>query len=567
MPVLREMRPRCVKAAFLVLILVAGQAAATERFPKPPGWAIASAHPLATDAGMEIARAGGNAFDAAVAVSAALAVVEPMGSGLGGGGFWLLHRANDRRQVMVDGRERAPQRAHRDIYLDAEGHVRPRASLDGPLAAAIPGEPAALVHVAERYGRLPLSRTLAPAIRFARDGFVVTNRYQRLVKLRMAVFNPEAKQVYLVNGDVPRIGELIRQPDLASTLALIARQGHAGFYAGQVAKRLVDSVSTQGGIWVAADLSSYAVVEREPIRGTYRDVEITSAAPPSSGGMVLVTMLNMLERWDLSQFTQVERMHRIVESMRRAYRDRALYLGDPDFVAIETSRLTSKDYARMLSDDIGAYATPSQALGKDRGEGRDTTHFSVLDNEGNRVAATLSINYPFGSGFMAAGTGVLLNNEMDDFVAKAGVGNVYGLIGGEANAIAPGKRPLSSMSPTFLETDEAVAVLGTPGGSRIISMVLLTSLAFAEGNLEAEKLVKLPRFHHQYIPDQIVFERDAIEQQALVGLRLKGHQMKPRKTSYGNMQVVIWRKNEGQLQAASDPRGEGRGTVILNRSR
>ncbi len=562
---LRDMRPRFVSVVFVVLLLVVGQAAATEQHLKPPGWAIASAHPLATDAGAEIARAGGNAFDAAVAVSAALAVVEPMGSGLGGGGFWLLHHADDGRQVMVDGRERAPQRAHRDMYLDAEGHVRPRASLDGPLAAAIPGEPAAIVHIAERYGRLPLSRTLAPAIRFARDGFPVTSRYQRLVKLRMSVFNRVAKQVFLVNGEVPRIGDLIQQPDMASTLTLMAQQGHAGFYAGQVAKHLVDNVSTQGGIWVAADLSSYAVVAREPIRGTYQDVEITSAAPPSAGGIVLVAMLNMLERWDLGHLTQVERIHRIVESMRRAYRDRAVYLGDPDFVSIETSRLTSKDYANKLIGDINAYATPSQALGVDRGEGRDTTHFSILDNEGNRVAATLSINYAFGSGFMVAATGVLLNNEMDDFVAKPGVANVYGLIGGEANAIAPGKRPLSSMSPTFLETDDALAVLGTPGGSRIISMVLLAGLAFAEGSLEAEKLVNLPRFHHQYIPDQIVFEPDAIEQTALVGLKLKGHQLKPRESSYGNMQAVIWLKNEGQLQAASDPRGEGWGAVLLNR--
>lgn len=562
----RDVTPRCLKVVFVALLLAVAEAAAMERHPKPPGWAIASAHPLATDAGAEIARAGGNAFDAAVAVSAALAVVEPMGSGLGGGGFWLLHHAQERRQVMVDGRERAPQWANRDMYLDTAGHVRPRASLDGPLAAAIPGEPAAIVHIAKRYGRLPLSRTLAPAIRYAHDGFQVTNRYQRLVKLRMQAFNPAAKQVFLVNGELPRLGEVIKQPDLATTLTLIADHGHAGFYTGRVAKDLVDSVSSQGGIWVAADLSSYAVVEREPIRGTYRGVEITSAAPPSSGGIVLVAMLNMLERWDLGSFTRIERIHRIVESMRRAYRERAIFLGDPDFVAIETSRLTSKDYAKKLGDNITAYATPSEALGVDHAEGRDTTHFSILDNAGNRVAATLSINYPFGSGFMAADTGVLLNNEMDDFVVKTGVGNVYGLIGGEANAIAPGKRPLSSMSPTFLETDDAVAVLGTPGGSRIISMVLLASLTFTEGSVEAKQLVKLPRFHHQYIPDEIVFEPGAIEGEDLVGLRLKGHQLKPRDSSYGNMQAVIWLKKQGRLQAASDPRGEGRGVVLLNRS-
>ncbi len=559
------MRPCCVKATFVLLLLTVCQAAATEPHPKPPGWAIASAHPLVTDAGVEIARAGGNAFDAAVAMSAALAVVEPMGSGLGGGGFWLLHHAKNGQQVMVDGRERAPQRAHRDMYLDAAGNVRPRASLDGPLAAAIPGEPAALAYIAERYGRLPLSRSLTPAIRFARDGFAVTHRYQRLATLRKPVFNAAAAQVFLVNGEVPGSGTLIKQPDLASTLTLIAQHGHAGFYAGQLAKRLVDGVATQGGVWVATDLSSYAVMEREPIRGSYRDVEITSAAPPSSGGIALVAMLNMLERWDLGQFARVDRIHRIVESMRRAYRDRAMYLGDPDFVSIDTGRLTSKDYARMLSDDVDAYATSNQASGKNRTEGRDTTHFSILDDEGNRVAATLSINYPFGSGFMVAGTGVLLNNEMDDFAAKSGVANVYGLIGGEANAIAPGKRPLSSMSPTFLETENAVAVLGTPGGSRIISMVLLASLAFAEGTLDANELVTLPRFHHQYVPDQIVFEPFAIEQTDLVGLKLKGHQLQRRESPYGDMQAVIWRKDQGQLQAASDPRGEGRGTVILSK--
>ncbi len=549
------------------LLLLAAYPAAAQQAPRPPGWAIATAHPLATDAGVEIARAGGNAFDAAVAVSAALAVVEPMGSGMGGGGFWLLHRAADGHRVMVDGRERAPQRAHRDIYLDAAGNVRPRASLDGPLAAAIPGQPAALVHIAARYGRLPLARSLVPAIRFARDGFPVTERYRRLVKMRMAAFNTSAGRVYLIDGEVPDVGDVIKQPDLASTLTRIADEGAAGFYAGPLARRLVEGVSAHGGIWGADDLSGYQVVEREPISGTYRDIEVTSAAPPSSGGIVLMAMLNMLERWNMNRVTEVERVHRIVESMRRAYRDRALYLGDPDFVAIDSGRLTSKDYARALSDDIGAGATPSRELDPPRGEGRDTTHFSILDPAGNRVAATLSINYPFGSGFMVAGTGVLLNNEMDDFVAKPGVANVYGLIGGQANAIAPGKRPLSSMTPTFLETKDTVVVLGTPGGSRIISMVLLASLKFAQGAHDAEQLVTLPRFHHQYVPDQIVFEPDAIAQATLVGLKLKGHALKRRDSPYGNMQAVIWRKREHRLQAASDPRGEGSAVVLLDASR
>jgi len=434
--------------------------------PTGPGTAaIASAHPQATAAGREILNQGGNAFDAAVAIAAVLAVVEPAGSGLGGGGFWLLHRAHDGFEVMVDARERAPLAAHADMYLDEAGQPVPGLSLDGPLAAAIPGTPAALVHIAERYGRLSLNNSLAPARRLARRGFLVTERYQRLAgwRLRALQASPAAAQVFLDGGAVPAEGYRVKQPDLARVLKQIAKHGRAGFYAGRTAKQLVDGVRAAGGIWSLEDLAAYHVIERVPVTGTYRGVRITSAALPSSGGIVLMQILNMLQGEALERLPSASRYHLLVEVMRRAYRDRALYLGDPDFVAVDTTRLLDQGYAARLRASINvSQATPSDTLSAPQGEGTQTTHFSVMDAEGNRVAATLTINYPFGSCFMPPQTGILLNNEMDDFVVKPGVPNAYGLVGGQANAIAPGKTPLSSMTPTFLESPEAVVILGTP---------------------------------------------------------------------------------------------------------
>ncbi|MDX1824329.1 MAG: gamma-glutamyltransferase family protein, partial [Thiohalomonadales bacterium] len=371
--------------------------------PRPPKAAIATAHPVATAAGFEILDAGGNAFDAAVAVSATLAVVEPYSSGIGGGGFWLLHRVSDGKQVMIDGRETAPLAATRDMYLDEAGKVIPGLSVDGVLAAGIPGEPAALVHLASHYGRLPLSRSLAPAIRAAREGFVVTPHYQRMAQFRLAALqaSPAAAAVFLLNNAVPPLGHLIRQPDLANTLLLLAEQGRAGFYHGVVAKRLLRGIKSAGGIWTARDFQHYQIIERAPIIGRYRNYRIISAPPPSSGGVALVTMLNILERYRLDHMTLLQRQQVIVEAMRRAYRDRAEYLGDPDYVTIPVTQLTDKTYARKLQRTIDLRrATPSKSLGQsaDTSGGNHTTHFSILDKEGNRVAATLSINYPFGSG-------------------------------------------------------------------------------------------------------------------------------------------------------------------------
>lgn len=532
---------------------------------RPTAAAVASAHPLATKAGFEILTRGGNAFDAAVAVSAALAVVEPYSSGIGGGGFWLLHRASDGFETMIDGRERAPRAATRDMFLDAKGDLVPKLSMDGALAAGIPGEPAALVHLAERYGRLPLRVSLAPAIRYARDGFQVDALYRRLAGFRAPALRRSAATagIFLLNEAAPPEGHVIRQPELAQTLQALARDGRAGFYSGPIARRLVEGVRRAGGIWTLDDLNDYRVVEREPLHGHYRGIRITTAAPPSSGGVALLTMLNILGGYDLAALDETARIHVIVEAMRRAYRDRADYLGDPDFVRMPIMRLIDPQYADALRASIRLdRATPSAALptAQPTADGPHTTHFSILDQDGNRVAATLSINYPFGAALVVPGTGVLLNDEMDDFSAKPGAPNAYGLIGAEANAIAPGKRMLSSMTPTFLETDERVALLGTPGGSRIIGMVLLGVLEFADGKGPRDWVVR-PRFHHQYLPDVIQFEPAAIDVLVQEDLRERGHTLSEQERHFGNMQAVQWNKRSGQVDAASDPRGVGSAEV------
>ena len=550
------------KSVFSFLVFVVVSFPLSARQPA----AIASAHPLATQAGEEILQAGGNAFDAAIAVTAALAVVEPYSSGIGGGGFWLLHRASDQFEVMLDGRERAPFNAHRDMYLDKQGNVIKGLSIDSPLSAGIPGVPAALEHLAKNYGNLPLSKSLQPAIRYARDGFAVEAHYQRMAKLRLRALNksPAAAAIFLHKGKVPSAGYLIKQKDLADTLSLIADKGADGFYQGDLADKLISGTNKAGGIWSKKDFNEYRVIERKPIKGEYRGMKITSVAPPSSGGVALVEILNQLAAYPLEKFSTTQQIHYIVEAMRRAYRDRAEYLGDTDFVKVPVAKLINKDYATGLRSSIRPEkATPSESLPgvKKKDGATDTTHFSIIDHQGNRVAATLSINYPFGSGFVPPGTGVLLNDEMDDFSAKPGVPNVYGLVGAEANAIEPGKRMLSSMSPSFLETNDRIAILGTPGGSRIITMVLLSMFDFYRGG-NAESMVELGRFHHQYLPDKIIYEPAALEDDVVQALTEKGHHVEELTDTYGNMQVVVAHKKDGRVEAASDSRGVGKAMVL-----
>ena len=531
-------------------------------------FAVASAHPLATDAGLEILENGGNAFDAAIAVTATLAVVEPYSSGIGGGGFWLLHIEKDNRDIMIDGRERAPLAASRDMYLDDKNDVIPGASIDGPLSAGIPGVPAAIEHLALNYGKLPLSVTLEAAIGHAKNGFKTDRHYQRMAAFREKALSAstDAARIFLKNNRAPEPGTLIIQPDLAATLSIIANKGASGFYRGELADKLVDSVVRHGGIWSRQDLAGYKVIERQPITGRYRGMTVVSAAPPSSGGVALVQMLNMLAFYEFDAMSEPGRVHLLAEVMRRAYRDRAEYLGDTDYVSVPVDRLVSDKHADKLAASISLdEATPSAELKPvitDAAKATDTTHFSIVDGEGNRVAATLSINYPFGSCFVAEGTGVLLNDEMDDFSSKPGEPNVYGLVGAEANAIEPGKRMLSSMTPTFLEYKNRMAVLGTPGGSRIITMVMLAALEFYKGG-SAQGMVNRGRFHHQYLPDKIFYEPGVLTEPVLNALFEMGHETEMLDSSYGNMQAIVmdWNGEDLNLDAASDTRGAGTAIV------
>ena len=527
----------------------------------PNQHAVASAHPIATEAGINILSQGGNAFDAAIAVASTLAVVEPYSAGMGGGGFWLLHQGLENRSIFVDAREMAPAKAHRNMYLNEDGAVDRDLAINGPLAAGIPGQAAAFVHIAKHYGKLPLSQTLKPSIQVARDGFKTSKNYQRLAKMRHKILlRYPASQHYLDNGQAPKPGYLLKQPQLSKTLSLLAQSGFDGFYQGNVAQEMISSVNAAGGIWTLADLKNYKIVERKPIEFHYLGHKITSAPPPSSGGIALATMLNTLSLFPLAKVESLQRTHLTVEAMRRAYRDRAEFLGDPDFIEIPTQHLISDDYGKQLAATINKNkATPSLSLQGPANivEGFHTTHLSVLDKEGNRVSATLSINLPFGSAFVAGNTGVLLNNEMDDFSAKPGSPNAYGLVGAEANAIEPRKRPLSSMSPSFVENSEQVAILGTPGGSRIITMVLLGILEHVDQQ-PVEAWVSRPRFHHQYLPDTIQFEPSVFSDMEQAQLKALGHDLKLLTRQYGNMQAILWDKTSNKVTAASDPRGHGK---------
>jgi len=540
------------------------RATPSPRAPDPPQYAaIASANAYATDAGLEVLAMGGNAFDAAIAVSATLGLVEPESSGLGGGGFLLLHLAGEGRDVFVDARERAPLAATRDMFLDADGNADRARSTEGALAAAIPGQVAGLQHLADNYGRLPLAKSLAPAIRLAREGWQFGAKNASMLGFRRDAIagNPAAAALFLVDGQIPAQGTLMRNPDYARTLELIASEGADGFYRGEFARGLVDGVRKAGGIWTERDLAEYRVVEREPIRIRHRGVEIVTSPPPSSGGVALATIFNILDGYDYPAMARVPRTHVVVEAMRRAYRDRAIYLGDPDFAPVPVPLLTGKDYAAGLRAGINTErATPSDMLPGVTvpGDRPDTSHFSIIDAEGNLAAVTQTVNLPYGNSLVVPGTGFLLNNEMDDFSVKPGVPNAFGLVGDDANAIAPGKRPLSSMTPTFLFGKDRVAVIGTPGGSRIVTMVLLGLFELMEGK-GAQATADAPRFHHQYLPDQLSAEPESFTEQEVADLRARGHDVRIGDRSWGNMQVVLWHRGTGKVEAGTDPRWKGVG--------
>jgi gamma-glutamyltranspeptidase/glutathione hydrolase len=537
----------------------------------PPGYAISSAHPLATNAGLDILAQGGNAFDAAIAVASTLAVVEPYHTSIGGGGFWLLHQEKTHKNIFIDSRETAPLAAKKNMFLDKNGQVIAGLSLNGGLAAAIPGQPAAFVYIAEHYGKLPLAQSLVPAISLAEKGFIVDKQLRYFFSMgdRLEWMNkfPATAAVFLKKGHPYSIGDLFVQKDLGKTLRLIAEKGNAGFYSGEIAERLVKGVNAAGGVWTLKDLAQYTIKLREPLVGAYHNMLVITAPPPSSGGIGLLTMLNILSHYPLDTLTKVEWLHYVIESMRLAYWQRDEYLGDPDFVSVPVDKLIAADNAKQLSSLI----SPDKAIDSNvllgqpvKEHHKNTSHFSIIDEEGNRVSATLTVNYIFGSSVVAEGTGVLLNDEMDDFTTTVGAPNVFGLVGSEANAIAPGKRPLSNMTPTFLESPGRLAILGTPGGSRIPTMVLLASLLFHDG-YGAISMVSAMRFHHQYLPDVVQFEPDTFTSVIQTGLKAMGYQVMPLRQYYGNMQAITWDKETNLLTAASDPRNIGLAAVIANK--
>jgi gamma-glutamyltranspeptidase/glutathione hydrolase len=552
----------------LSLLLVGGTALA-EGAPKtasatahaaqqrPGHAAIASANFHATEAGLEVLSKGGNAFDAAVAVAATLSVVEPESSGIGGGFMAVLHRAKDGHDVFIDAREAAPAAVDPKDYLNADGSPNRDTALKGPLSAGIPGEPAGLVLIARRYGKLSLQQSLAPAIRIARDGFKPDARLHGAIAEEQKNLQrwPASAAKYLPNGKPPAEGEIWRDPDQARTLELIAAHGNDGFYHGETANKLVTAVKAAGGNWTLADLASYKAKERTPISVDYRGYKIITAPPPSSGGVAIAEILNILSGFDLTKLDQPHRVHYIVEAMRRAFRDHNDYLGDPDFVKMPLDMLLSPFYADGLRQGIlPDKATPSSMLPRAEAHepGMHTTHFSIIDADGNMAAVTSTVNYTMGSTFVAEGTGVLLNDEMDDFALVPNKPNVYGLLGSVANAPEPGKRMLSSMSPSIVIGADRTAVIGSPGGSTIITQVLEGILHFIDGE-SAQQIAAHKRFHHQYMPDEVMVEDGTFDPATSDALTKMGYTLKQRE-SWGFMNVVTWDRKTNKLDAASDPR-------------
>ncbi|MBI2791568.1 MAG: gamma-glutamyltransferase [Gammaproteobacteria bacterium] len=526
----------------------------------PPQTAIATSHPLATQAGIQIVKQGGNAFDAAIAIAAVLAVVEPYNSGLGGGGFWLLRLGKNGRNIFIDARENAPLAANNKMYV-VNNTVQQDKSLTGALAAGIPGVPAGLAYLALNYGTLSLQKSLAPAIQLAEDGFELDENFIKQLQTHEKLLSQfsSTQEIFLAQNKLPTKGAILKQPDLAKILKLLAEKGHIGFYSGMVAEKLVKDVKKNGGIWELEDLKRYQVTVREPLKGEYDQIKLVSAPLPSAGGIGVLTALNILSEFELSDLSDADHKHLLIESLRQIYCDRAKFLGDPDFVKVDVEKLLSEDHAESLRSKIKinkAGLSKSLECGNLSKEKEHTTHYSILDQQGNSVSATLTLNQKFGSGLIASGTGVLLNDEMNDFSLEDDISNKDGLIGHTANMIAPGKKPLSSMTPTFFDTAEGMGILGTPGGSRIPSIMLIALLSANKDYLPHTWMLT-PRFHHQYLPDIVEFEPQAFTSQLQHALQLRGHYLQPTKEPYGDMQAIFWNKKENKVYAESDPRGQG----------
>jgi len=551
-------------------------AAAPMRPVHAPHAIVVSVHESASRAGVEIMRAGGNAVDAAVAAGFALAVVHPQAGNLGGGGFMLIRTASGETH-FVDYRERAPAAATADMYLDAGGNVIPNLSVVGYKAISVPGSVAGMVYAEKKYGRLPLPRVMAPAIKLAREGFALAwEDAEDFHDPDLARF-AESRRIFQRDGNFYQPGEVFRQPELAKTLDRIAANPD-DFYHGALARELAATLHKGGGLVTADDLAGYEVKEREPVRGRYRGYEVISAPPPSSGGIALLEILNILEGYDLAGLgnRSAASMHLTLEAFQRAYFDRAEFLGDPDFAKIPVAQLIDKKYGAAwrasidpqhasVSKDLQRPAVFTQleqygALHRQplgMREPENTTHYSVVDAEGNAVAVTTTLNDSFGSRVTAEGLGFLLNDEMDDFAGKAGVPNIYGLIQGPANAVGPGKRPLSSMTPTIVVKDgKLFLVLGSPGGSAIISTVANILMGVVDYGLDIQQAVNAPRFHHQWMPDETVVE-PGLSPDTLRILEHMGHKVKER-SYWSDGECIAIDLKSGQRLGASDGRHNGK---------
>lgn len=520
---------------------------------------VATEQELATQIGVDILKAGGNAVDAAVAVGFALAVALPNAGNIGGGGFMMVHDAKSGKDIALDFREVAPKGASRNMYLDDKGNVVDGKSLFTHYAVGVPGTVAGMTHALSRWGSMPLSTVMAPAIALADKGYPVSITLAKTLgqeKKNMGKW-PATQAIFWKNGAPLQAGEPLVQKDLAQSLRLISQQGAKAFYQGEIAQKIAAEMAPHTNAITLQDLRDYKVVEREPVRGTYRGYQIVTMPPPSSGGAHLLQILNMMERWPMKQWgaDSAQSVHYMTEAMKLAYADRAEYLGDPDFVKIPLQGLISKRYADALATGIKPQqAKPSQDIkpGKPQPyESDQTTHYSVVDKAGNAVAVTYTLNTNFGSGIVAKGTGILLNNEMDDFAAKPGVANAYGLVGGDANAVQAGKRPLSSMTPTLVLKDGKPAlVTGSPGGARIITTVLQQIVNYIDYGMNPLEAAATPRFHHQWTPDELRIEK-GFSIDTLNLLQQWGHKV-ALKPAMGRTQTIEIRN--GLLLGASDPR-------------
>jgi gamma-glutamyltranspeptidase/glutathione hydrolase len=571
-----------IQSRFLILCSLCTIATAAPLRPThAPHAMVTSVHELASRAGVEILHAGGNAVDAAVATGFALAVVHPQAGNLGGGGFMLLRFA-DGKTRFIDFREKAPAAAAENMYLDAQGNVIPESSKEssvvGYRAIGVPGTVAGLVYAEKQYGKLTIEKVMAPAIKLAHDGFALAYEdTQDLKKDKYLVEFPESKRIFLRDGNLYEPGELFKQPELAQTLERLAKDPDT-FYHGAMAHELASAIQKGGGLITAKDLAAYEVKEREPIRGSYRGYDIISAPPPSSGGVALIEILNILEGFDLAKLgnRSADAIHLEVEAFRRAFYDRADFLGDPDFTKVPVAQLIDKKYAAAWRDSIDLnHATPSKDLKRPSfgelervaqsytapiREPQNTTHYSVVDADGNAVSVTTTLNDSFGSRVTAEGLGFLLNDEMDDFAAKQGVPNTYGLIQGPTNAISPGKRPLSTMTPTIVLKDgKLFLVLGSPGGSRIVTIVANILIGVVDFSLDIQEAVNAPRFHHQWLPDQI-FVEDRLSPDTMSILRSKGHKVKvdPSWRDWGDGECIMVDPKTGERLAGADGRNNGK---------